>query len=100
MKFEHPDHLPSCQCSPDQKKFHPNSQCVTKTTPTHQATANPALMPFPPLPWNTRRILVSHDITCPHCGSNSFMLDPDLGVSCTQCAKSPLNPPPQETLTL
>ena len=51
---------------------------------------------LPPKPWHTRRIIVART-PCPHCGSRSFMVDPEIGVTCTQCAKSPFNPPKKET---
>ena len=49
----------------------------------------PPVPDFPPLPWTTRRIVVSHTINCPHCGGSSFLLDPDIGATCVQCAKPP-----------
>lgn len=58
----------------------------------------PSLLPdFPSPPYLTRRIVVSNTVACPHCRSRSFMLDPDLGVLCTQCAKNPRNPPKEKT---
>ena len=54
----------------------------------------PSLLPdFPPPPWQTRRIVVSRTVTCHHCKANAFLLDPDLGATCIQCAKSPNSRP-------
>lgn len=50
----------------------------------------PYLQPFlPPLPWDTRRIIVTPHIRCPHCRDHAFMLDPDTGITCVTCAKAP-----------
>ena len=46
--------------------------------------------------WNMRRIIVDNDRPCPHCHSTAYLIDPDLGITCTQCAKPPNHVPRKE----
>ena len=50
--------------------------------------------------WQTRQIMVLNDSPCAHCHSRSFIVDPDTGTTCTQCAKPPHRPRRKEPTSL
>ena len=50
--------------------------------------------------WQTRRIVVLNDAPCVHCQNRSFLVDPEIGTTCTQCAKPPHRPRRKEQLFL
>lgn len=67
---------------------------------TRHTALPPSPIPNRSLHCQARRIVVLNDSPCLHCQSTSFLVDPDLGITCTQCAKPPHRPRRKEPPTL